>query len=183
MGARTQYTVRSSALLERPSETSKEPSLLLPRDAKTHTGTPLTSGREHPKVLHERASVGARAWQEDSPHVAFISLHFDVDFLPIAYGGYPMCDPRDKQPSRLAEIIAANFAKTGLCGNRGGGIGSKRLGVLNPEHNPIPQKVLVEMATITHPGQRANIQTSRWRWRMARVLAQSLVQCRQERLI
>jgi N-acetylmuramoyl-L-alanine amidase len=115
--------------------------------------------------------------------VAFISLHIDVDFLPLAYGGYPICDPRDKKPSRLAEIIAANFTKTGLAGNRGGGIGTKELGVLNPKYNPIVQKVLVEMATITHAGQRANIQKSAWRWRMARVLAQSILQCKQEKLL
>lgn len=182
LGAEVRYTVKSAALRRPVSETRREPSLILPRDAVSRAGHPLRAGREDATELYSRAAVAARAWQQERPHVAFVSLHFDVDASPSAHGGYPIYDARaGAKPNRLAVVVSERLRKAGLAGNRGGQPRARELGVLNPSRNPVPLKVLLELATLSNAEERRQVQTARWRWRVARLIAASLVQCHQEK--
>lgn len=182
LGAQVRFTVKSAALLKPVSERRPEPPLLMPRDAVSKNGQALRAGREAPEELHLRAGVGARAWKQERPHVAFLSLHFDVDPNPAAWGGYPIYDNRAGQkPNRLVVLLSERFTKSGLAGNRGGKPHPRELGILNPSHNPVALKALVELATLTNSDDRRKVQTARWRWRTARVIAACLVQCRKEK--
>jgi len=183
LGAEVRFTVRSAAL-RRVTEGHREPPLPLPRDAKSIDGHPMRAGREDPEELYRRAEVAAKAWRQERPHVVFLALHFDVDANPAATGGFPIYDTRaGAQPNRLVVVISERFRKAGLAGTRGGQPHPRELGVLNPERNPVPQKTLVELAVLTNASERRRVQTAAWRWRTARILAASLVQCHKEKRI
>ena len=182
LGAEVRYTVKSAALRKPVSETHREPLLILPRDAVSKSGQPLHAGREAVEELHRRGDVAARAWKQARPHAVFVSLHFDVDSAPSASGGYPIYDTRaGLQPNRLVLLVSERFRSAGLAGNRGGHPHPRELGVLNPSHNPVPLKVLIELATLTNSEDRRKVQTARWRWRTARIIAACLVQCHKEK--
>lgn len=181
LGAEVRFTVRSAAL-RRVTEGHREPPLIVPRDAKSLNGHPMRAGAEDPEELYRRADVAARAWHQHRPRVVFLALHFDVDANPSATGGFPIFDTRaGAQPNRLVEVISERFRKAGLAGTRGGHPHPRELGVLNPERNPVPQKTLVELAVLTNATERRKVQTPAWRWRTARILAASLVQCHKEK--
>jgi N-acetylmuramoyl-L-alanine amidase len=196
LGAEVHFTVRSAALRRKPIEPkeppatkpskprpSPEPALILPRDAVLASGRRLDSGRDIPELLHARAEVGARFWKQDRPHVVFLALHFDVSGSPSDHGGFAMWDIREDHPPTLVREICQRFAQAGLCGNRQSRPRPNDLGVLNPEFNPVRQKTLVELATITNAEDRKRALDPRWRWRVARILAASIIACKKARLV
>lgn len=183
LGAEVRFTAHSAALRRRPQEGKPEPALLFPRDASLPSGQRLNAGREVPEYLHARAAVAARAWRQNRPHVAFIALHFDVSQNPDDHGGFAMWDIREDHACGLACEITRRFAEAGLSGNRRPSPRPNDLGVLNPEFNPVRQKTLVELATISNASDRARALDPKWRWRVARVLAAALVACKKNKLI
>jgi N-acetylmuramoyl-L-alanine amidase len=202
LGAEVQFTVRSAALKRKPIEpppllpvkkpevaqkpplkSKPEPPLLLPRDAALVGGHHLDSGGEIPDELHGRAGIAAKAWEKKAPHVVFISLHFDVSEDPGDHGGFTMWDIRGDHPPTLAREITRRFGAAGLSGNRRSRPRPNDLGVTNPEFNPVPQKTLVELATITNANDRKNALDPRWRWRVARILAASIIACKKAKVI
>lgn len=183
LGAEVRFTVLSAALRKRLREGKPEPPLLLPRDARLPDGRLLNAGREVPEYLHARAGVAARAWRQERPHVAFVSLHFDASPDPRDHGGFAMWDIRNDHPCTLVREITRRFAEAGLSGNRRSHPRPNDLGVLNPEFNPLRQKTLVELATLTNVADRQKALDPKWRWRVARVLAASLIACKKARLL
>ena len=206
LGAEVHFTVRSAALRRKPIEPPKlskpetkkptpkekdkelhrhpEPALLAPRDAVLASGRRLDMGNDIPEFLHARAEIGARFWKLRKPHVVFLSLHFDVsEGSPGDHGGFAMWDIREDHPPMLVREITRRFGEAGLCGNRRKQPRPNDLGVTNPEFNPVPQKTLVELATITNAADRKNALDPRWRWRVARILAASIVACKKAKVI
>ncbi len=181
LGAEVRFTVRSAALRRKLVEGRPEPKLLLPRDATLPSGQRLDAGRELPEFLHARAATAARAWKQERPPVVFLSLHFDVSGDSGDHGGFAMWDIRGDHPPLLAREITRRFEQTGLCGSRRSR--PNDLGVLNPEFNPVPQKTLVELATITNASDRKKALDPKWRWRVARILAAAIIACRKAKLI
>ncbi len=183
LGAEVRFTVRSAALRRKPVSGKPEPPLLLPRDATLLNGQRLNAGREVPQYLHARAAVAARAWKQRRPHVIFIALHFDVSENPSDHGGFAMWDIREDHACTLVREITRRFSEAGLCGSRHNRPRPNDLGVLNPEFNPVRQKTLVELATITNAADRKKALDPKWRWRVARILAAAIVACKKARLI
>ncbi|MCX6365240.1 MAG: N-acetylmuramoyl-L-alanine amidase [Armatimonadetes bacterium] len=201
LGAEVHFTVRSAALRRKPIEPPKlsqpegkktlkelsrapEPPLLAPRDAVLASGRRLDMGNDVPEFLHARAEIGARFWKRRKPHVVFLSLHFDVSKgSPSDHGGFTMWDIREDHPPMLVREITRRFGEAGLCGNRHKQPRPNDLGVTNPEFNPVPQKTLVELATLTNAADHKNALDPRWRWRVARILAASIVACKKAKVI
>ncbi|WP_395090170.1 N-acetylmuramoyl-L-alanine amidase [Armatimonas sp.] len=182
LGAEVRFTVRSAALRRKPISGKSEPALILPRDATLPNGQRLNAGREVPEYLHARAAVAARAWKQKRPHVVFLALHFDVSENPNDHGGFAMWDIRENHACTLACEITRRFAAAGLSGNRRPQPRPNDLGVLNPQFNPVRQKTLVELATITNTADRKKALDPKWRWRVARILAAAIVACKKARL-
>ena len=199
LGAEVHFTVRSAALRRKPIEPIKppkapikppkapikrEPPLLAPHDAVLASGRRIDMGNDAPEFLHARAEVAARFWKLHKPHVVFISLHFDIsEGSSSDRGGFTMWDIREDHPPMLVREITQCFGEAGLCGNRRKQPRPNDLGVTNPEFNPVPQKTLVELATLTNAADRKNALDPKWRWRVARILADSILACRKAKLI
>jgi N-acetylmuramoyl-L-alanine amidase len=200
LGAEVHFTVRSAALRRKPIEPQKpkpkapvpkpkaptrslEPPLLEPRDAVLASGRRLDMGSDVSEFLHARAEIGARFWRRSKPHVIFIALHFDVSANPSDHGGFAMWDIREDHAPTLVQEITRRFGQAGLCGNRHKRPRPNDLGVTNPEFNPVPQKTLVELATITNTADRKNALDPQWRWRVARILAASIVACKKAKIL
>ena len=197
LGAEVHFTVRSAALRRKPIEPKAppkpsktlgnlphEPPLLAPRDAVLASGRRIDMGNDAPEFLHARAEVAARFWKLHKPHVVFLSLHFDISQgSPGDRGGFTMWDIREDHPPLLVREITQCFGEAGLCGNRRKQPRPNDLGVTNPEFNPVPQKTLVELATLTNASDRKNALDPKWRWRVARILADSILTCRKAKLI
>ena len=181
LGAEVRLTVRSATLRHKLTEGEPEPPLKLPRDATLLSGRKLDAGLELPEFLHARAATAARAWKQRRPHVVFLSLHFDVSSDPDDHGGFAMWDIRSNHPPTLVQEITRRFTQTGLSGNRQSR--PNDLGVTNPEFNPVTQKTLVELATITNARDRKRALDPKWRWRVARILAASIVACKKAKRV
>lgn len=183
LGAEVRFTARSAALRRRPVFGKPEPPLLAPTDATLPSGQRINAGREVPEYLHARAAVAAKAWKQRRPHVVFMALHFDVSADPGDHGGFAMWDIRENHACSLACELTRRFGEAGLSGNRRPQPRPNDLGVLNPEFNPVRQKTLVELATISSASDRAKALDPKWRWRVARILAASIVACKKSKLI
>ena len=169
-----------------PKESTRllEPPLLAPRDAVLASGRRLDMANDVPEFLHARAEIGARFWKLHKPHVVFLSLHFDASAgSPSDHGGFTMWDIREDHAPTLVREITRRFGEAGLCGNRRQRPRPNDLGVTNPEFNPVPQKTLIELATLTNAADRKNALDPRWRWRVARILAASIVACKKAKVI
>ena len=183
-GARVVYTVRSRQL--DPVLALVEPPLTRPTDAVlAATGRPLVS-RNSPRPLWERAET-ARAiwarrirWDPDARrNVFFVSLHYD-EFAAASVSGSMVCvDRRTQRLPALGVALAAQMARGNFgrdCNYRGiRGVSGHELGVLNPEQNPVPERVLLELATLSNPQDALQAGDPAWRTDMARRITDAVI--------
>ena len=189
-GASVVYTVRSSALARDNAET--EPTLTAPTDAKlASTGRPLRA-RHSPQPLWDRAETAQMVWttrvHQDKDarwNVFFLSLHYDQFRAPNVSGGVVCVDTRVRRTPALAIALASemgvgNFGRD--CDFRGvRGLSGHAFGVLDPAHNPVPEKVLLEVATLSNPQDQLQAADPVWRIEIARRVTNAIVRVHWER--
>ena len=182
-GAEVFFTVYSKTLAYAPKEGKPEPPLEAPTDAcfavdYKHVG--LRHG-ESPEDLYRRAKLASGIWQKHGKKrpVFFISLHYDSLSVNKWRGGLACYDKRRGAPPKLAQVVARRLGETGLAGQRRGEKPKPReLGVLNPLFNPVPESVLIELATISNKKDRAEAGSPSWRWKVAHLLTEAVRECR-----
>ncbi len=187
-GAAVVYTVRSQALA--PELALIEPPLARPDDATlASTGRPLRS-RHSPEPLWARASTARVVWKAQARwdtnvrrDVFFLSLHYD-QFPAADVSGSMVCiDRRTVGVPELAvalarEMTAGNFGRA--CEYRGcRGVSGHALGVLDPAHNPVPEKVLLEVTTLSNPEDQLQAADPLWRGEIARRITEAITQVHQ----
>ena len=183
-GASVVFTVRSATLS--PVQATTEPPVTLPRDAvMVSTGLPLRS-RHSSLPLWQRAALARYLWKiqlKTDSHAArdvfFISLHYD-DFSVSGVSGSIVCvDRREQRIPRLAVQIAEDLNSghwNRRCNYRGlTGVSGRRLGVLDPKYNPVPEKILLEVATLSNPQDALQASDPVWRWEMAKRITRSVI--------
>ena len=188
-GARVIYTVHSSTLARENAET--EPPLTAPTDARlSSTGRPLRA-RHSPQPLWERADTARTVWkakvrQDTSArwNVFFLSLHYDQFQASNVSGGVVCVDKRVRRTPALAielasEMAVGNFGRG--CDFRGvKGISGHAFGVLDPAHNPVPEKVLLEVATLSNPQDQLQAADPVWRTEIAQRVTNSIIRVHRE---
>jgi N-acetylmuramoyl-L-alanine amidase len=176
-GAQVVFTVRSHCL--NPALAVSEPPLERPTDAvMAVTGKPLGL-RHSPRPLWQRAETARAIWAERhaDPRAArdvfFLSLHFDQFHTDTVQGGVVCVDRRSHPIPFLAEALARQLAQDNLCrstedfhGVRG--LAGRELGVLDPKYNPVPQKALLEIATLSNPENAIEAGDAAWRGELVR---------------
>ncbi len=189
-GADVIYTVRSRQL--DPMLALVEPPLTRPADAvMAATGQPLRR-RRSPLPLWQRAwtarTVWARRvrWDRDARrNVFFVSLHYDQYGAAAVSGSVVYVDRRIRRLPALGAALAAQMAQGNFgrgCGYQGlRGVSGRELGVLNPAWNPIPEKVLLELATLTNPQDALQAGDADWRTEMARRVAGAILLVHQQK--
>ncbi len=188
-GARVVYTVRSRQL--DPALTLTEPPLTRPADAVlAATGRPLRS-RSSARPLWERAETARTVWAHRSRwdpdarrNVFFVSLHYDA-FSDAAVSGSVVCvDRRVRRLPALGAALASQMARGSFgrnCNYRGvRGVSGHELGVLNPEQNPVPERVLLELATLSNPQDALEAADPVWRTGMAHRITDAIILVHQE---
>lgn len=183
-GAEVLYTVRSRAL--DPTLAVIEPPLARPNDAvMAATGQPLRL-RRSPEPLWQRAALGRQVWTrrarsdpEAYRSVFFLSLHYDQFGAEGVSGSVVCVDRRVRQIPLFARVLAREMAPGNFsrpCEFRGiPGISGHELGVLNPEYNPIPEKVLLEVATLSNTQDALQAGDAVWRGEMARRITEAVI--------
>jgi len=189
-GAEIIYTVRSRQL--DPTLALVEPPLTRPTDAvMAATGQPLRQ-RHSPRPLWQRAqtarSVWARRvrWDRDARrNVFFVSLHYDQYHAAAVSGSVVCVDRRVRRLPALGAALAAQMAQGNFgrgCDFRGiQGVSGHELGVLNPDQNPIPEKVLLELATLSNSQDALQAGDPAWRTEMARRIAEAILLVHQQK--
>lgn len=178
-GAEVIFTVHSKTLTTLPKENQPEPPLEAPRDARFALDNKYVGIRrqESPEDLYRRAGLAAQVWRAQGAHhpVFFLSLHYDALSASRWRGGLICYDTRRGQPPPLAQELANRWQKTGLGGQRRAGAPKPReLGVLNPEHNPVPESVLIELATMSNHQDLQAACTPAWRWKIVRLIREGI---------
>jgi len=189
-GASVVFTVRSHAL--NLAFASLEPPPERPTDAvMAATGDPLTL-RHSPRPLWQRAATARRVWAErlqKDPNAArdvfFVSLHFDQSHAETVQGGLVCVDRRTSPVPGLARVLAGQLADAAggrtedFHGIRG--LSGRRLGVLDPDYNPVPQRVLLEIATLSNPQNAIEAGDPVWRAELVRRITLAITQAHQQR--
>ncbi len=187
-GARVVCTVRSRCL--DPQLAAAEPPPLPPDDAVlAATGEPLRA-RHSPRPLWQRAAVARAVWNKSArsdPNAArnvfFLSLHFDASSAPSIRGGVVCIDRRVPAVPAFARALAAQMAvdNLGRTGDFHGipGLSGRELGVLDPEYNPVPEKALLELATLSDPQDALEAEDPAWRGEVVRRIALAITQTHQ----
>ncbi len=172
-GGRAVFTMNSSALAAVNSPNSN-PALLDPvgAEAVTRPGAIAKAGATSTIDLYARADEGGRVWNAQGPRVVFVSLHFDASPTPSHRGGMVLVGLRTTAIPPLATNISEQLTRAKL----GGEIKRQQLGVLGGVHNPIPNRVLIELGTISNGKDRRAAQYPQWRWRVARILVAGIAQ-------
>jgi N-acetylmuramoyl-L-alanine amidase len=168
-GATVYSTVKSKTLLRLPPGVA-EPPIAKPDDARLLIGNePLHSRRiDNPVELWKRAVVARTLWKRLTPtqraHCYFISVHYDAIGETWWRGGSVVCDSRCPTP-RFATVLKKNMDALKLHGAKASPLKMIRreMGVLNPKYNPFPQKLLLEVATISNAEDRKNATLPDWR--------------------
>lgn len=187
-GAVVTYTVRSRQL--NPALAVTEPPLIRPVDAvMAATGQPLRL-RGSPVPLWQRAKWARMLWTRRvrwdpnaRRNVFFVSLHYD-QYRSEGVSGSIVCVDRRARLPALASVLAAEMAvghferRTDYRGIRG--VSGHELGVLDPAHNPVPEKVLVELATLSNPQDVRQASDPLWRTEMARRITQAILRVHQQ---
>ena len=183
MGATVYSTMQSNTLLQlAPGE--PEPKIAIPRDACLLLNGKHIEPRRNDDAsdLWKRAEIAKTVWnrstKEEQKHMYFISLHYDAVSETYVRGGRVVTDPRCGV-SNLAMILAKKMDKAKLFGpqKRPTQIIKRELGVLNPLYNPMEQKALLEMGTISNPSDRASAINAKWRNRVASLVVDSIQEC------
>ena len=187
-GAKVVLTVRSQCL--DPALAATEPPPERPTDAVlASTGAALVS-RRSPRLLWQRAAVAGAVWnrqQRQDPHAArdvfFLSLHFDQASVPGLQGGIVCVDRRSASVPPLARALAAQMVD-GAFGRSGdfrgvSDVSGRELGVLDPRFNPIPQKALLEVATLSNPLNAAEAADPAWRSEIVRRITEAVTEAHQ----
>lgn len=182
-GAEVFFTVYSKTLAYAPKEGQPEPALESPTDARFAVDNKRVGLRrgESPEDLYRRAKLASLIWKKYGKKrpVFFISLHYDSLSESKWRGGLACYDKRRATPPKLVQVVARKLGETGLSGQRRGGQPKAReLGVLNPRHNPVPESILVELATISNAQDRAAAGSPSWRWKVAHLLTDAIAECR-----
>jgi N-acetylmuramoyl-L-alanine amidase len=185
-GGHVVFTVRSRALDPRLDYT--EPPLWLPRDAVlSATGAPLRLRRdETPRPLWLRAAVARTLWDSDSTSIQdranslfFLSLHYDDASSSHIHGSLVCVDRRMPAIPKFAQILAASLSAAGLSRHDTWhglhGIDAEHLGVLDPRENPVPQRLLLEVATISNAQDACHAADPVWRHAMAARITEALI--------
>jgi len=184
-GAKVVYTVRSHMLS--PALAIEEPPLERPTDASlVSTGDPLRS-RNSPRPLWDRASIARTVWEERVKwdhqarwNVFFLSLHYD-QFPEADVSGTMVCiDRRDHRTPEVALALTQAMASVRCqrrCDYRGvHGLSGHALGVLDPLYNPVPEKVLLEVTTLSNPEDRLQSVDPLWRAEIARRITEAIIE-------
>lgn len=82
-------------------------------------------------------------------------------------------DRRTPETPKLALALAREMSDDVASGR---GIARLRLGVLNPDYNPVPERVLLEMATVSNAADALVAQDTAWRQEMARRIAAAVTE-------
>jgi N-acetylmuramoyl-L-alanine amidase len=184
LGAEVSYTVHSRQLS--PNLALTEPSLERPIDAALAlTGRSLR--RRHTSLpLWQRAEWAGAIWRQRLKQdrnarwdVFFISLHYDEYQVSGVSGSVVCVDRRVHGLPFFGVALAGEMAQDNErrgCDYRGiAGVSGHELGVLNPAYNPIPEKVLLELATLSNPQDALEAGSAVWRTEMARRITQAIL--------
>jgi len=182
-GALVMFTVQSRQLAPALLQTEAPP--VRPTDATLAlTGRPLRL-RHSPAPLWNRAALARLVWTRQAAHdphavrnVFFLSLHFDQYRTEGVFGSLVCVDRRVHSIPQLATALIRELGQgavrpddfdgqTGLSGHH--------LAVLNPARNPIPEKVLLEVATLSNPGDARLAADPVWRDDIARRITAAIV--------
>jgi N-acetylmuramoyl-L-alanine amidase len=175
--------VRSKALAFTPKEGVAEPKLLAPEDAHFTIDDKFVGIRhgESPEDLYRRAQLATNVWKGrgTARAVFFVALHYDSISQAQYRGGLVCYDQRIRPVPKMAQIIARKLGETKLAGQRRADPKPRELGVLNPQHNPVPEAVLIELGTISNASDLRDAQSATWRWRFAKLITDAMVECLQ----
>lgn len=189
-GAEVIYTVRSRQL--DPALAVTEPPLMRPTDAVMAATGGLLRARHSARPLWQRAQTARRIWvrrvrwdPDARWNVFFLSLHYDA-YQAAAVSGSVICvDRRVRRLPELSVALAAQMAQGNwerACDFRGlRGVSGRELGVLNPEQNPVPEKVLLELATLSNPQDALQASDPVWRTEMAHRITAAILLVHQQR--
>ncbi len=187
-GASVAYTVRSRFL--DPTLAATEPTPELPTDAvMAATGNALRS-RHSPRPLWQRAETARTVWAlrlRQDPQAArdvfFLSLHFDQSGSAGVQGSVVCVDRRCNPIPVLAKALAAQMVQgnLGRTGDFHGvpDLSGRDLGVLDPRYNPIPEKALLEVATLSNPQNAIEAGDPAWRGEVVRRITLAITQAHQ----
>ncbi|MDQ2686638.1 MAG: N-acetylmuramoyl-L-alanine amidase [Armatimonadota bacterium] len=185
-GADVRYTVRSAALDARLSPDNAPPPM--PTDAVlVATDKPLTARiRRSPRQLWQRAEFAHVQWDRRAASrfpdrgVYFISVHYDDSRTDTVHGALVWVDKR----APVIPPLALNLAQAlqaqdwsrpeSFRGHKG--IAGDTLGVLNPRFNPIPERVLLEVATLSNADDLSRAEDPAWRRSMVQAITQAVVE-------
>lgn len=187
-GASVLFTVHSRAL--DPALALSETPPERPADAVlAATDEPLAL-RHSPRPLWERAAVARKVWMERVRHdpnaarnVFFVSLHFDQFPSDTVQGGLVCVDKRGHTVPALALALAAQMRPDNLRRTEDfhgvSGLSGRKLGVLDPDYNPVPERVLLEIATLSNPQNATEAGNSAWRGELVRRITLAITQTHQ----
>ena len=178
-GATVWMTVSSRALPSNLRPDRPEPKLVAPGDARlTYNGERVRLREKgNANDLWRRAAICQKAVKEPNKRTFFLALHADSLESRAWWGARVYRDTRDKGESRLAREVLSRLTAGGFTFTKTGKIVPRDYGVLNPQYNPIVQKALVEAFTISSPHDRIRASDPKWRWKVAKILADSVQVC------
>ena len=109
----------------------------------------------------------------------FVSLHYDAFSAADVSGSVVCVDRRVRRLPALGAALAAQMALGNFgrnCNYRGiRGLSGHELGVLNPEQNPVPERVLLELATLSNPQDALEAADPLWRTAMAHRITDAII--------
>jgi len=185
-GATVLYSVRSRTL--DPALAASEPPLQIPTDARLAVNGEPIRARHSPRQLWLRAAFARRIWAaqvgpDPARHVFFLSLHLDDAQSPDIRGSLVCIDRRRRPPAfgiALARaLVQDSLARPSSANNSQSGLSMRRLGVLNPDFNPVPQSALLEMTTLSNFDDALRAADPQWRAQMAARIARAILAVRQ----
>ena len=188
-GASVTYTVRSRSL--DPLFAITEPPPEQPTDAVLASTGDALQARHSARPLWQRADTARAVWASrlrQDPQAArdvfFLSLHFDQTSSASIRGGEVCVDRRCNPIPGFAKALAGQMAEgnLGRTGDFHGvpGVSGRELGVLDPRFNPIPEKALLEVATLSNPQNAAEAADPLWRSEVVRRITLAITQAHQQ---
>lgn len=187
-GATVIYTVQSRTLDS--GLAWSEPRLQVPTDAALAINGEPIRARHSPRQLWLRAATARRVWNtrtgpDPARRIFFLSLHLDDEGSPDIRGSLVCVDRRRRVPAfglALARALAQDgLARAGSADDGQPGLSMRRLGVLNPAYNPVPQSALLEMTTLSNFDDALRAADPQWRLQMAARIARAIALVRQEK--